>query len=132
MSDYNRQKVIRYPIEKEDLEKLGIDTIYDIDMCASFEGKVKDYEHPTERFHAAPTENDFLDYVIRDTDGDGDWGKVRKLYDSEEEVFGAKFKEVMPWIDVDKLRVVEFCWYNSCEAPDYYHIENDPFYQKIL
>lgn len=29
------------------------------------------------------------------------------------------------------IPIVEFCWYNGCEAPDYYDDTKDSFYEKI-
>jgi hypothetical protein len=32
---------------------------------------------------------------------------------------------------MDDVRLVEFCWYNCSEAPDYYDEENDDFYKEV-
>jgi hypothetical protein len=42
------------------------------------------------------------------------------------------FKAIFPEANIDALRVVEYCWYNCCEAPDYYDITEDEFYKEIV
>jgi hypothetical protein len=39
------------------------------------------------------------------------------------------FKLLIPNIDMTDVHLVEYCWYVGCEAPDYYDISNDDFYQ---
>jgi hypothetical protein len=80
----------------------------------------------------APTKEAFIDYVLdREWDCDGDYGKVRELYDSEKEKFRPIFQQLDPDINMDYVRLVEFCWYNGSEAPSYYDPTEDPFYKEL-
>ena len=82
-------------------------------------------------FRFAPTERRFVDYLLEyDDDSDGDYGKVRELYNSEKDRYRGIFQQLGP-IDMNKVRLVEFCWYNATDAPDYYDIESDPFYDPV-
>ena len=84
------------------------------------------------KFQMSPTREPFIDYVLEyEYDCDGDYGKVRDLYDSEKEKFRPVFQKIDPDINMDYVRLVEFCWYNGCEAPDYYDPQEDPFYKEL-
>jgi hypothetical protein len=87
----------------------------------------------TGKFESAPTRRYFVDYVLEDEYGAdcGEWGKVRVLTEVEKQKYKCVFKKLNPSIDMDKVRLVEFCWYNCCEAPDYYSLCEDPFYSEI-
>ena len=65
-----------------------------------------------------------------DGDSDGEYGKVRELYNSEKDKYRNIFQQLGA-IDMDKVRLVEFCWYNATDAPDYYDLESDPFYDPV-
>ena len=54
-----------------------------------------------------------------------------KISDSEKEKFRPVFQRIDPDINMDYVRLVEFCWYNGCEAPDYYDPQEDPFYKEL-
>lgn len=89
------------------------------------------YHRKTHTFTFAPTERAFVDYILEyDGDSDGEYGKVRELYSIESEKYLDTFRQ-LGTIDMDKVRLVEFCWYNATEAPDYYDIESDPFYDPV-
>ena len=47
---------------------------------------------------------------------------------NEKEKYRPIWEQILPGIDMNKVRLVEFCWYNCSEAPDYYDNLNDPFY----
>jgi hypothetical protein len=38
----------------------------------------------------------------------------------------------MPDAEFSAIRLVEFCWYNCCEAPDYYDYDEDDFYEELI
>lgn len=89
------------------------------------------YRRKLHTFTFAPTERRFVDYILEyDGDSDGEYGKVRELYDSEIERYLDTFRQ-LGTIDMYKVHLVEFCWYNATEAPDYYDIEDDPFYDPV-
>lgn len=79
----------------------------------------------------SPTEIPYIDFIIKyefDCEA-GDWGKIRNLYPSEMIVYYDIFKLLIPNIDMTDVHLVEYCWYDGYEAPDYYDISNDDFYQ---
>lgn len=134
MSDYCREKVLRIPItedaEKAILEKYKIDDIYDLEFVDELKG-IFDYGAPN-HFSIAPTVSLFLDYILESTyDEDcGDWGKTRALTDTERNKYACKFLDIYENFDINNIRLVEYCWYNCTEAPDYYD-QKDPFYDEV-
>ena len=130
MSDYRHEKVLRVPYQKHGL---GVDTD-SWDFCIDFED-----EHPTlfggtHNFQFAPTDEPFLDYLLfRKYDCSGEFGKTRSLYPSEKEKYLPIFQQLIPDIDMDDVRLVEYCWYNGTEAPDYYDEStyHDDFYDEV-
>lgn len=130
MSDYLKQKVLRIPVSIDDeiFDKTDRD---DLDM---------DYYYPelfsynkAGKFQLAPTENLFIDYVL-ESEYDcnyGEYGKTRALYQVEKEKYQETFNQIIPNCDMDKVRLVEYCWYNSTDAPSYYDETNDDFYKEI-
>lgn len=82
-------------------------------------------------FSFAPTNREFVDYILQyGIGGAAEYGKVRELYSIESEKYLDTFRQ-LGTIDMHKVRLVEFCWYNATEAPDYYDIESDPFYDPV-
>ena len=80
------------------------------------------------------TKDAFIDYVLDyKWDCDGNYGKVRELYDSEKQKFRSIFQRLDPDINMDYVRLVEFCWYNGSEAPDYFDEStyHDDFYDEV-
>ncbi len=131
MSDYCREKVLRIPAEKI-IPELNYGCSYD-----EFEDALKKRNVELSRksgFSIAVTERLFLDYFLESDYGceSGDWGKVRKLYDSEKERLAPLFKKINRDVNMNDVHLVEYCWYNCCEAPDYYELEEDPFYKEIF
>ena len=139
MSTYVREKVLRIPFDK-----LSMDNINNV-LAQKYEDYEDDYPYYLERafpdlfsyrtkhmFQIAPTSESFLDYVLEsEWDADGEYGITRALTDREKEKYRPKFAQIDPDINMDFVRLVEFCWYNCCEAPDYYDGTNDPFYNEV-
>ena len=75
----------------------------------------------------------FIDYILEYEYGSdcGDFGKVRELTDSEKLKYMRVFQHLNPSIDMDRVKLVEFCWYNCSEAPDYYDPVDDDFYLEV-
>ena len=121
MSDYCREKVLRYPINED---PWNIETKY----SSLFGGRLPN-------FQVAPTESNFIDYVLESEYGTsiGDWGRNRELYQEEKDKYRPIFEQIFPNIDMNKVRLVEYCWYNCSEAPDYYDNKNgkDGFYEAV-
>lgn len=118
MSTYHKEKVLRFPMgEDVNLEE--------------FEEAHRDLfgYSETGKFQIAPTCESYIDYVLHcEYDCDGEYGKTRALTENEKEKYRPVWEQIIPDIDMNKVRLVEFCWYDVTEAPDYYDDVNDPFY----
>lgn len=132
MSDYVRNKQVLYPVTKELLEKLNCYNIYDLEdrspLGSNFiiEGFV-DYS-------GTKNYNQYLAYEL-DSDygvGSGEFGRSRFLKPAEQEKYKKLFSEVIPedLIDPTLFKYVDYCYYNCCEADDYY-VKKDSFEEEI-
>lgn len=142
MSTYVREKVLRVPRDKINFESIinkMVENFPNEDIMDDF-GYYIEEAFPDlfnygkrNKFQIAPTEEWFIDYVLdKEWDCDGSYGKVRDLYDSEKEKFRPVFQQIDPNINMDFVRLVEFCWYNGSDAPSYYDITKDPFYKELV
>ena len=133
MSTYVREKVLRVPFDKYK-EHFRLEITDPDDMQWSIEHaypKLWGYGD-IGKFQFAPTETLYVDYVLDyEYDCDGEYGKVRDLYDQEKRKYFNTFYEIFNDIDMDDVKLVEFCWYNGCDAPDYYDITQDKFYDPV-
>ena len=131
MSDYTLEKVVRFKIEESKLLKLlNVEDIWDLETHAYFGHGVVD------KFQIAPTEDFFVDFVLNVDSGNGDYGRNRELTSREFEKYVKIFRCIIPEsepIPHDKLRLVEFCWYDASEAPDYFDEStyHDDFYDEV-
>lgn len=76
---------------------------------------------PYPHFAVAPTVRPFIDYVLREHITDElSYGKTRGLTPAEKRKYAPALCRLFPDIDLRDVRFVEFCWYDGCEAPDYY------------
>ena len=131
MSTYVREKVLRIPLEKlnlafteDEMDDLGwaIEKRFPEIFSYGDEGK----------FQCSPTEDSFIDFVLEsEYDADGEYGKTRSLTENEKRKYLPMFRKIDPTVNMDFVRLVEFCWYNGCEAPSYYDHMNDPFYDEV-
>ena len=141
MSTYVREKVLRIPREKMNFAHIArkLEENYPEANIMDDLGFYLESTLPelfgygdVNKFQMSPTCEPYIDYVLDyEYDCEGDYGKVRELYDSEKKKFRSTFEKLDPDINMDYVRLVEFCWYNGCEAPDYYDIANDPFYKEL-
>ena len=134
MSDYHREKVLRIPMEDMGINPEDYDDI-GYDLWEKY-GDIFYWGNPrVGKFDVAPTEEWFLDFVLEDNYGDecGDWGKVRALTANEKNKYTDVFRKINPNVDMNKVHLVEFCWYNCSEAPGYYSMDKgkDPFYEEV-
>lgn len=127
MSDYIHKKVVRLPFPKEIMHKCKVDSV---DNCESYlkellgefwdprDGKGFQLEFTDEGY--------YIDWVYYYTYGyeSGYFGFVRLLTQKELDVIKPYFNKLEIDYKDEDLRVVNYCYYNSCEAPDYYSIEN--------
>lgn len=132
MSDYVRNKQVLYPVTKELLEKLNCYNIYDLEdrspLGSNFiiEGFV-DYS-------GTKNYNQYLAYELDSDYGveSGEFGRSRFLKPSEQEKYKKLFSEVIPegLIEPTLFKYVDYCYYNCCEADDYY-VKKDSFEEEI-
>lgn len=131
MSTYVREKVLRIPYEKTGLQYRFADPGAAEEYLEENFADLFDYAE-VGKFQFAPTDSPYIDFVVEyESDADGEFGKVRELYSSEFNKYSRVFAQIMPDAEFSAIRVVEFCWYNCCEAPDYYDYEKDSFYNEI-
>lgn len=141
MSTYVREKVLRVPVECVDIahiknilaEKFPNED-HDDDFSFYLEQAMPDvFDYATiGKFQTSPTERPFFDYVLDyEYDACGEYGKTRALTDNEKKKYLSVFQKIDPQINMDFVRLVEFCWYNGCEADDYYEEANDEFYNEV-
>ena len=141
MSTYVRENVLRIPrykiyfakIVQKLEEKYPDDDVMD-DLGFYLESVFPDLFDYGKRnkFQMSPTVEPFIDYVLEyEWDCDGSYGKVRDLYDSEKEKFRPIFQQLDPEVNMDDVRLVEYCWYNGGEAPGYYDPMEDSFHKEL-
>ena len=129
MSTYVREKVLRIPFEKMGLNPDEYDDV-GMELEEQFAG-LFDYGK-VGKFQFAPTDTWYIDYVLDyEWDADGEYGQTRALTEREKDAFDSVFRNIYHDVNMDDVRLVEFCWYNSTEAPDYYDKENDSFYDEV-
>lgn len=141
MSTYVREKVLRIPMERIDMSYIKNiiaqkypNENHEDDFSWYLESALPNvFDHCTiGMFQIAPTEESFFDYVLDYVyDAYGEYGKTRALYESEKAKYLHIFQKIDPKVNMDYVRLVDFCWYNGCEAPDYYDDEHDSFYDEI-
>ena len=132
MSDYVRKKHVWYPVTKELLEKLNCKDIYDLEDRCQFNSNFK-----AECFVDYEGTKDYNKYLAYELDSDygvesGEFGRSRFLKPSEQEKYKKLFSEVIPedLIDPSLFKYVDYCYYNCCEADDYY-VKKDSFEEEI-
>lgn len=146
MSDYVYKKVVRYPIIDKYIQSLNIPNVEDVIdylMQPQFKsitvGNNKkegyfDSEYTIDYYHNYE-ENKFIDYILEYEygSGKGDFGRSRYLSEKEKDKWVEIFRQILPEVDKDKLRIVEYCYYNSSEPQTYYDVapNTDPFYKEI-
>lgn len=115
MSDYSHNKGIIYPLPKmteEQRDNLEF-SLKDPFSYEAFEGRNNNINH-------------YLFFSLYHTYGQrsDNFGSSRKCTAKEIAQYTPMFSEVLgKRIDTDKLKYIEFCWYNCCECQDYYEDE---------
>ena len=130
MSTYVREKVLRIPVEKLHWDFVDEIDDWEFDIDEKFPGM---FSYGTEyKFQIAPTEERFVDFLLEhEYDAEGEYGKTRALTEREKARYHPTFSLIDPNVNMDFVRLVEFCWHNGTEAPDYYDRVNDPFYDEV-
>lgn len=132
MSDYVRNKQVLYPVTKELLEKLNCNNIYDLEEKFPVRSKFE-----AEGFIDYSGTKNYNRYLAYELDSDygvenGEFGRARFLKPAEQEKYKKLFSEVIPedLIDPTLFKYVDYCYYNCCEADDYY-VKKDSFEEEI-
>lgn len=133
MSDYCRKKVLRIPFEEVNIGNALDYCDLESDLYNKFGNLFYHGGIDTGVFEVSPTCRLFIDFILENDYGAdcGEYGKVRDLYDTEKLKYIEVFKRLNPSIDMDKVKLVEYCWYNCSEAPDYYDPQEDEFYVEV-
>lgn len=119
MSDYVHKKAVRLPL---DFEGLGFEEPYD------FEQVLKEKVPSLIRIRNKGFEVDvtdegyYIDWTYYYTYGEnsGDFGSARELTKKELKTIKPYFDKLGIDYNTKDLRLVDYCYYNGCEAPDYY------------
>lgn len=132
MSDYVRNKQVLYPVTKELLEKLNCNNIYDLEE--KFPARSKFEAEGFIDYSGTKNYNRYLAYELDSDYGveSGEFGRARFLKPAEQEKYKKIFSEVIPedLIDPTLFKYVDYCYYNCCEADDYY-VKKDIFEEEI-
>ena len=140
MSCYEYQKVLRIPFNKLDIDWL-VDQLdsycLEIDGYYALENKFPKLFRSDKKGYFqlswVNSDEDYIDYILDrkfDLSVQGDYGRSRDLTKNEKKKYLSKFQELDLNVDMDDVRLVEYCWYNGAEAPDYYST-NDSFYDEV-
>ena len=132
MSDYVRKKQVLYPVTKELLKKLNCDDIYDLEE--KFPARSKFEAEGFIDYSGTKNYNQYLAYELDSDYGteSGEFGRARFLKPAEQEKYKKIFSDVIPedLIDPSLFKYVDYCYYNCCEADDYY-VKKDSFEEEI-
>ena len=129
MSDYVRRKVIRLPFPNNIFTECKTKDDWECeDYLKEKFGSIWGKERGKKKYLEIEStdESYYLDYVFYSTYGEesGEFGFVRLLNDKE-------FNKVKPIFDLvtdyarDDLRLVDYCYYNGYDAPDYYDLSEE-------
>lgn len=130
MSDYVHKKVIRYPFPQSIFDICGADNVYDNKVEEYLKNKTDNKFGSMSKSPYFDTEytdsgNIYLDYVVDYTYGEecGDWGYATYLTEKQKDKAIQLFKDIVPAINPELFRKVDYCWYNCCEPEDVYEVE---------
>lgn len=129
MSDYVRKKCVRFKIPQNIIEELKDDSYLMEELLEKFQ--LKDDYNVKNDFtinYGEDFDNDktdyFLDYQLDYEYGaSGDFENVRLLTDTEFEKYSRMFAKYFNEIGRDELRLVHYCYYNGCDEPSVYKLE---------
>ena len=125
MSDYVHKKVVRLPFPEEIKEKCNTNDVLD---CESYLKELLGELWGRDKYHFSLGCTDkgyYIDWVYYSTYGEesGDFGYARLLSQRELAVIKPYFDKLGVTYKDGDLRVVNYCYYNCSESPDYYSIE---------
>lgn len=143
MSDYRRVKALRIPICYVNfakyipkLEKLNPDRNWANELAETLPQvcpELFSYYSELNKFEYTITEKShYIDYIVEiDKYAEGNYTQHRPLTQNEKRKYEAVFHEMDDDLDMNRVRVVEYCWYTCSEPPDCYDSTNDPFYNEV-
>lgn len=129
MSDYVRAKVIRYPLD-DFYKKMKFDNEFELEeFFEKIDNSFETYSSMLDTFTFGYTYGNnkshiYLDYILNYEYGSdmGDYGISYELTEEQKEKWKDRFGKYLKDIDKDRFRLVEYCYYNGCDCPDYYEI----------
>lgn len=130
MSDYVRKKCVRFKIPQNIIEELKNDDEWVVDLLLE-KFQLKDDYNTQKDFtigYGEDFDNNktdyFLDYQLDYEYGaSGDFENVRLLTDTEFEKYSRMFAKYFNEIGRDELRLVHYSYYNGCDEPSVYELE---------
>ena len=128
MSDYKHEKVVRLPFPEEDFKTNDPNDDSDRDEYLSkISGDLYEVNGKNSFQLGYSDEGYYIDWCYYSTYGEesGDYGNARLLTEKELEVIKPYFDKIGVKYKDEELRVVDYCYYNGCEPPDYYEIANE-------
>jgi len=126
MSDYVHNKVVRLPFPNEIVNRFNADDAYDCEkQLKELLGELWDNSKKNSFKLECTDDGYYIDWVYYSTYGEesGDFGNIRMLTQRELHVIKPYFDKLKVDYKDEDLRVVDYCYYNCCEAPDYYEIK---------
>ena len=130
MSDYVRKECVRFKIPQSIIEELKNDEDWIVDLLLE-KFQLKDGYNTEKGFtigYGEDFDNNktdyFLDYQLDYEYGaSGDFENVRLLTDTEFEKYSRMFAKYFNEIGRDELRLVNYSYYNGCDEPSVYELE---------
>lgn len=130
MSDYVRKKCVRFKIPQNIIEELKNDYDWLVDLLLE-KFQLEDSYDTENDFtindgydYDNRKEDYFLDYQLEYEYGaSGDFESVRLLTDTEFEKYSRMFAKYFNEIGRDELRLVHYSYYNGCDEPSVYELE---------
>ena len=130
MSDYVRKKCVRFKIPQNIIEELKNDCDWLVDLLLE-KFQLKDSYDTKNDFtindgydYDNRKEDYFLDYQLEYEYGaSGDFESVRLLTDTEFQKYSRMFAKYFNEIGRDELRLVHYSYYNGCDEPSIYELE---------
>lgn len=135
MSVYVKYKQIMYPITEDDIKKIGFNDFEDYWDTFSWNYQENDnfeLQLPVAEVNSKWIYNYYLCYILEYEWGANcsDFGRSRFLTPTEQEKYKEIFSKKLKDVDPSKFKLVDFCYYNGCDAPDYY-LEEDEFNKEV-
>jgi len=128
MSDYRKVASIRLPFPKEVLEIVGTDDPFDCEDYLKERFGAENWDqfmkgHDYFCIEVTDADKYYLDYVIKVSDGEGDYALAWYLEKDDFEKYMPLFDKGGFSYDMDDLRKVAYCWYTCSEPPECYSPE---------